>query len=251
MRMSKPLAAKGVGACLKHVLNTRLSAGFRLARKRAEHGGPVDIMATREKGGGPSPGKRVQLSTGTTLPVPRLESDDPLPPDDRAVFPAPASLGELYRMHAPRLLRFFARRGQQDEAGDLVQESFTRFADARARMAGAIDRPEAYLSRIATNLVRNRAKTALRRSLASHIPADDVPLTTPDPVAALEARDQIDRLQKALASLAPKTRDIFLAHRLDGDSYKDIARQTGLSVKGVEWHMGKAIAHLDRVLRHR
>jgi RNA polymerase sigma-70 factor (ECF subfamily) len=206
---------------------------------------PVEIMATRRTDGGPSPGERVQLSAETALPAPRLEADD------RLVFPAPPSLGELYRTHAPRLLRFFARRGQQDEAGDLVQESFTRFADARARTAAAIDRPEAYLSRIATNLVRNRAKTALRRSLASHVPADDEPLTAHDAVALLEARDQIERLQKALASLAPKTREIFLAHRLDGLSYKDIATQTGLSVKGVEWHMGKAIAHLDRLLRHR
>jgi DNA-directed RNA polymerase specialized sigma24 family protein len=51
--------------------------------------------------------------------------------------------------------------------------------------------------------------------------------------------------------LSPKTRDIFLAHRVDGVSYSDIAKRMGLSVKGVEWHMTKAIAHLDRVLRAR
>jgi RNA polymerase sigma-70 factor (ECF subfamily) len=67
----------------------------------------------------------------------------------------------------------------------------------------------------------------------------------------LEARDQLERVQNALAGLTPKTRDIFLAHRLDGMSYKDIATQTGLSLKGVEWHMTKAIAHLDRLLRRR
>jgi RNA polymerase sigma-70 factor (ECF subfamily) len=208
-------------------------------------------MATRRTEGGLSPDERVRLSTEPPLPSPRLESDDPLPPEDRVIFAAPASLCELYRAHAPRLFRFFARRGQGDEASDLVQESFTRLADARAQIAGQIDRPEAYLSRIAANLLRDRANTALRRSLASHVPADEVPLSAPDPVAALEARDQIGRLERALASLSSKTREIFLAHRLDGLSYKEIAAQTGLSVKGVEWHMGKAIAHLDRVLRHR
>jgi RNA polymerase sigma-70 factor (ECF subfamily) len=210
-------------------------------------------MATRRKEGDFSPGERVQLTAEplVALPGPRLDADDPLPPEDRVVLATRASLGELYRTHGPRLLRFFARQGQPDEAGDLVQESFTRLADARARATGEIDRPEAYLSRIATNLLRNRAKMALRRSLTSHVPADEVPLADHDPIAALEARDQIGRLQTALASLPPKTREIFLAHRLDGLSYKDIATQTGLSVKGVEWHMGKAIAHLDRVLRHR
>ena len=214
--------------------------------------GPVDRMATRrEEGGDFSPGEPVQLGAGSALPSPRLGSDEPLPPEDRMLLSAPMALGEFYRAHAPRLLRFFARRGQRDEASDLVQESFTRLADARARRSGEIDRPEAYLSRIATNLVRNRAKVALRRSLAAHIPADDVPLAGNDPVAALEARDQLQRVQRALDSLAPKTRDIFLAHRLDGMSYKDIATQTGLSLKGVEWHMSKAIAHLDRLLRGR
>jgi RNA polymerase sigma-70 factor (ECF subfamily) len=210
-------------------------------------------MAMRWKEGDFPPGERVQLTAEplASLPGARLDADDPVPPEDRVVLVAPASLGELYRTHGPRLLRFFALRGQSEEAGDLVQESFTRLAHARARTRGELERPEAYLSRIASNLLRNRAKTALRRSLASHIPADDVPLVGHDPVAALEARDQLERLQQALASLSPKTREIFLAHRLDGLSYKDIARQTRLSVKRVEWHMGKAIAHLDRVLRRR
>jgi RNA polymerase sigma-70 factor (ECF subfamily) len=210
-------------------------------------------MATRRKEGDFSPGERVQLTAEplASLPGARLDADDPLPPEDRVVLVTPASLGELYRTHGPRLLRFFARRGQLEDAGDLVQESFTRLAHARARTRREIERPEAYLSRIASNLLRNRAKTALRRSLASHVPADDVPLVGHDPVAALEARDQLERLQQALASLSPKTREIFLAHRLDGLSYKDIATQTRLSVKGVEWHMAKAIAHLDRMLRHR
>jgi RNA polymerase sigma-70 factor (ECF subfamily) len=112
-----------------------------------------------------------------------------------------------------------------------------------------IERPEAYLGRIATNLLRNRARTALQRSLASHVPADEVALAGPDPVATLEARDQLERIEAALARLSPKTRAIFLAHRLEGHCSIDIAKQTGLGIKGVEWHMSKAIAHLDRALR--
>ena len=61
----------------------------------------------------------------------------------------------------------------------------------------------------------------------------------------------LDRIQNALMRLSPKTREVFLAHRVDGHSYNDIAKRMELSVKGVEWHMTKAIAHLDRVLRSR
>src|SRR3546814_21029084 len=82
-----------------------------------------------------------------------------------------------------------------DLAADLVQESFARLAGARAKQGAAIERPEAYLSTIACNLLRDRARIALSRSLALHIPTDEVPLAGHDPIAALEARDQIERLQ--------------------------------------------------------
>lgn len=252
-RMSKPSAAKGVGACLKHVLNTRLPGRLRLVEaQRAEHGGRVSIMATRRGGGGRAPPMSLPVTARQrALPAPRIAAEEPLPPEDRSGARSAASIEDLYQQQAPRLLRFFARRTVRQDAGDLVQESFARLADMQSRTAEEIERPEAYLSRIAANLLRDRAKSALRRSLANHVSADDLPLAGHDPVASLEARDQIQRLQEALAGLAPKTREIFLAHRLDGLPYKEIAGQTGLSPKGVEWHMSKAIVHIDRVLRRR
>ncbi len=180
--------------------------------------------------------------------VPRLDEDDPLPPEDRVVRPA-TPLDDLYRIHGPRLLRYFSRRADRQDASDLVHESFLRFASSGACREQTIECPEAYLNQIATNLLRDRAKSAVQRSLAGHVATDDVPLAGPDLVAVLEARDKLNRLQTALMRLKPKTREIFLAHRLDGLSYKQIAERSGLSVKGVEWHMTKAIDHLDRVLR--
>ena len=43
-----------------------------------------------------------------------------------------------------------------------------------------------------------------------------------------------------------RTREIFLAKRLDGMSYSEIASRTGLSVRQVERHMAKALATIDR-----
>lgn len=186
-----------------------------------------------------------------SLVSPRLVEGDPLPPDDRVVAGSVLALNDLYQTQAPKLLRYFARRADHQDANDLMQESFARFVDATAAADRVIEQPEAYLNRIATNLLRDRAKTALQRSLARHAPADEESLAGPDIVAALEARDLLNRTQNALMRLGPKTRDIFLAHRVDGLSYSDIAKRTGLSVKGVEWHMTKAITHLDRVLRSR
>jgi RNA polymerase sigma-70 factor (ECF subfamily) len=52
------------------------------------------------------------------------------------------------------------------------------------------------------------------------------------------------RLQDAIASMPRKQRDIFLAHRLEGMSYAEIACRTGLSVKQVERQMARAITKL-------
>lgn len=163
---------------------------------------------------------------------------------------SPIGLEELHRIHSGRLFRFFARRGARQDAADLVQDCFARLAGARKkRPETAIERPEAYLSTIALNLLRERARVAARLRMAYHIPADEVPLAGNDPIAALEARDQLERLQASLARLSEKSRSVFLAHRRDGLSYKEIASREDLSEKAVQRRMSKAIAHIKRARR--
>lgn len=182
----------------------------------------------------------------------RLAEGDPLPPEDRLVARCNArSLEQLYRARGPWLLRFFARRAPPDEALDLLHETFVRLAHAGKKRHERLDRPEAYLTRIAGNLLRDRAKLRSRRSTALHIPLEDAPLNAPDQQRGLEARDMLNRLEQAMLKLHPRTREIFLAHRIDGYSYAEIAAQTGLSIKGVEKQMSRAIAQLDRILSAR
>jgi RNA polymerase sigma-70 factor (ECF subfamily) len=52
------------------------------------------------------------------------------------------------------------------------------------------------------------------------------------------------RLEEAVAAMPRRQREVFLAHRLDGLSYAEIARRTGLSVRQVERQMVRAIAKL-------
>ena len=55
----------------------------------------------------------------------------------------------------------------------------------------------------------------------------------------------LGRLEAAMSRLNPVTREIFLAKRLDGMSYSEIARRTGLSVRQVERHIAKALMTID------
>ena len=98
-----------------------------------------------------------------------------------------------------------------------------------------------------TNLLRDwgRAAALKRRSQLTVELASNQQL---DQVAALESRDTLRRLEEAIGKLKPKTREIFLAHRIHGFTYAEIADQTGLSIKGVEKQMSKAIAKIDRLL---
>ncbi|MFN3724696.1 MAG: sigma-70 family RNA polymerase sigma factor [Allosphingosinicella sp.] len=58
--------------------------------------------------------------------------------------------------------------------------------------------------------------------------------------------DLLRRMEEAMLKLPKLQREIFLAHRLNGQSYEEIARRTGISVPQVERHMAKAIYKLAK-----
>jgi len=58
----------------------------------------------------------------------------------------------------------------------------------------------------------------------------------------------IRRLEQVLASMDSVSREVFLAHRLEGLTYLDLAKRRGLSVAQVEQHIADAILHIDREL---
>lgn len=244
--MSKPLAAKGVGACLKRVLNIRLPPARLAKGVRAD--GPKFVPAAGPPTGQPvARGGAVRLNaTGLeALPEPRLREDDPLPPDDRAA-PGESGIEALYHAHANRLLRFFSRRAGASDAPDLVHETFARLARVEPAARQVIESPGAFLTRIATNLLKDRAKTDARRSSAHHLPYDEQAHGHVDPFQLLADRDALARVEKAVARLNRRTREIFLLHRVEGLTYAQIADEVGMSVKGVKKQMAKALFELRR-----
>jgi len=180
-----------------------------------------------------------------------LEGRDKSRPARREQFGGgePVCLETLYRQQSGRLLKALTRRtANREDARDLVHEIFCRVARIGATSPLKLHRPEAFLSRMAANLLKDRAKAMARHSSANHVAADEQSLAGLDQQRLLESRDMLTRLEAAVLKLRPKTREIFMAHRLDGLSYAQIAERTGLSVKGVEKQMSKAIAQIDRLL---
>jgi RNA polymerase sigma-70 factor (ECF subfamily) len=189
---------------------------------------------------------RLATSTFEDIPQEILGDVDPLPPHDQAPDWRTGTLDTLYRTHASRLLRFFSRKAGKDDAHDLLHETFARFAGLGSATTTRVLKPEAYLSTVATNLLRDRARVAARRALALHCSFDENNVASSDPHQLLEDRDRLARLEAAVARLNSRRRRIFLLHRLERLTYAEIAVEVGMSVKGVKKQMAKALFELRR-----
>jgi RNA polymerase sigma-70 factor (ECF subfamily) len=242
-----------------HVLNTRIAPGRLCIGGGYAHRDLIDSQSgedLHDPGGPLAPGghgrageSALMRAAATTAP------DDDLGSEIRQLGSRTSGAGvaefdALYRAQAPTLLRFLRARTQYSEdAADLLQETFTRFA--RLSLSRKLDNPAAYLQRIAANLLVDRARAPANR--LAHVPLDDLELIdpAPSPLSQVETKEMVRRLEAALARLRPKTRQVYLLHRFEGLTYERIAAQLGLSASGVEKHMSKAIAHLDRRLSRR
>lgn len=67
---------------------------------------------------------------------------------------------------------------------------------------------------------------------------------TPSAEAVLLARERVNRLSVGIGRLPERTRTLFLANRIDGKSYSEIAREHNLSVTAVERHIARATLRL-------
>jgi RNA polymerase sigma-70 factor (ECF subfamily) len=166
--------------------------------------------------------------------------------EDGAVAGA-VGLEMLYRNERSALVRFISRyRSSPEDAGDVAQEAFLRLAQSEESRSQPIARPRAFLRQVARNLLRDKAKSASGRAELLHVPFDDDAVSAANEVSRLEARDSLARIEAVMRRMKPRTREIFMAHRLDGLSYCEIAARTGMSVSGVEKQMAKAMTMLLR-----
>ena len=135
------------------------------------------------------------------------------------------------------------RRGRSEpDADDLLQDAWVRLACFQSR--NTVDHPEAFLMRTALNLSVDAHRSS--QSRGEQVVLEDVVLLDAAPSAEqrLLARERMARLSTCLARLTPKTRTIFLAHRIDGKTYQEIALDHQLAISTVEQHIAKAMLQL-------
>jgi RNA polymerase sigma-70 factor (ECF subfamily) len=158
-------------------------------------------------------------------------------------------LAQVYRAEAPRLARYFRSRiAAPDDASDLVQEAFARLAGLVGR--GSLAHPAAYLQRIARNLVYDRSKRLEVRLARFHVPIGEgvEPQVPPQQADRIEAEDVMRLYRQALSELPPKTAEVFMLHRVEDLTYREIGLRLGISVPTVQYHFARALAHIDAAL---
>ena len=157
-------------------------------------------------------------------------------------------------------LGHFIRRRVRDpsEAEDILQDVFHEFVQAY-RLPAPIEQVSAWLFRVARNRIIDvfRKKRELPLAEVAGEPDDDseyrldlaLPSYDAGPEAVYARSVLLDALQAALDELPANQREVFVAHELEGRSFKELAAESGVSVNTLLARKRYAVLHLRASLQ--
>jgi RNA polymerase sigma factor (sigma-70 family) len=173
------------------------------------------------------------------------------------------SLAEAFKRERARLRSFIRHRVTDPaDAEDILQDVFYELVEA-ARLVQPVEQVGAWLFRVARNRItdlfrrkRTRASEALNgapvdavQGLAEVSFEDLLPSPDAGPQAAYARRLLLEELDDALDELPEAQRSVFVAHELDGRSFKELAARTGVSVNTLLSRKRYAVLYLRRRLQ--
>ena len=139
-----------------------------------------------------------------------------------------------------------ARLANPDDAAELAQEAYLRML--RVKRADLIRHPQAYLYRIARNLV-NEHYVGQRAHGEADVDPDLLESEEPSPYElAVQARRR-ELVESAMDELAPKCRAAMVLRWREGLTQAEIGERMGLSRQMVQKYLATGIAHCRKRLR--
>ncbi|WP_330209254.1 RNA polymerase sigma factor [Pseudomonas sp. AM4(2022)] len=162
-----------------------------------------------------------------------------------------SQIARLFAEQKKALEAFVTRRtGSAQVAADLTQESFLRLA--RLESGEKIDNLPAFLFTIASNLVRDHQRQAIRRErLDAGEPSEELPCNNPDIDEQLAAYQRQQLMQDAILALPEATRQIFLLYHVDELSYREIGERLSISPRSVEYQLRRALIECRGFIKKR
>ena len=150
------------------------------------------------------------------------------------------SIEEIIDRRYDDLLRFVRYRIRDPaEVRDIAQEAFLRLL--RRNREELIEKPEAYLFRIAANLAHEHRLRIKRHVDAGNDWVDETADRSRSPDVRAENQESIDRINEAFEMLPPLPRAALLLQRRDGLTYDEIAVRLGTTKHMVKKHLTRAM----------
>jgi RNA polymerase sigma factor (sigma-70 family) len=150
-----------------------------------------------------------------------------------------SNLSAVVLRERPRLWRFIRRRVlNQDDAEDILQDVFHAFVEAY-RLPESIELASAWLYRVARNRIIDRFRRNKAQAAAPPVADPDDPedyrldLALPmdgGPEADYANSVLLTALQRALDALPDSQREVFVAHELEGRSFRQMAADSGVAM---------------------
>ncbi len=168
-------------------------------------------------------------------------------------------LSEIVAAERPRLLNFVRRRvANEADVEELVQDVFAELVEAN-RLLMPISYVTGWLFQVARNRIIDlfRKKRPVNFSDAAFTDDEGEPIELevllPSPDAgpdALYLRGVLEQeLEEALDELPQAQRDVFVAHELEGRSFRELAAETGVPLNTLLARKRYAVLHLRRRLK--
>ena len=168
-------------------------------------------------------------------------------------------ISEVVKREQSRLRNFIRRRVPDPrDAEDILQEVFYELVEAN-RLLMPIEHVTGWLFRVARNRITDLFRKKRPESVSDTAVADEDDellqledlLPSPDagPEALYARNVLLDELELAVDELPEEQREVFVAHELEGRSFKEMAAETGVSVNTLLSRKRYAVLHLRERLR--
>jgi RNA polymerase sigma factor (sigma-70 family) len=178
---------------------------------------------------------------------------------ERMALEADERISEVVEREQSRLRNFIRRRvPDARDAEDILQDVFYELVEAN-RLLVPIDHVTGWLFRVARNRITDLFRKKRTESVRDAAVADEdgevlrLEDLLPSPEAgpeALYARNVLlEELELAVDELPEEQRDVFVAHELEGRSFKEMAAETGVSVNTLLSRKRYAVLHLRERLQ--
>jgi len=174
-------------------------------------------------------------------------------------------IAETIEREQDRLRNFIRKRvPDRRDVEDVLQDVFFELVEAQ-RLMKPIEQVGAWLFRVARNRIidRFRKKRPESSSVTRPIPdseedgggdigslEDLLPSAEAGPEAAYARGVLLEALDAALEELPEEQRFVFVAHELEGRSFRELAAETGVSVNTLLSRKHYAVLHLRRRLQN-